>query len=143
MLLDPLYRFHVWPARFTPEATGTALPCASYEYEIGFAPPYCASQIIISNSFDPLAEEEVKRSYATSAVMESVLYFHVQCEGMVLIDCSFCARPISAFTFAKDLTELALLCGQKMANTRVINQYYITHPPDQDQDVCQLIPPLL
>lgn len=74
----PLYRLQEEPAMVT-DATGVALPSEPYVpgtqsqwfqertedehlLEIGPAPPRAASQIIISYSFDPPADDEVNRS---------------------------------------------------------------------------------
>lgn len=59
--LLPLYNFQLYPANVTV-ATGVGFPEASYVAEIGPAPPYAASQTMISFSLEPVAEEEVKRS---------------------------------------------------------------------------------
>lgn len=53
--LGPLYSFQL-----TPEIVGVEM--GEPVLDIGPAPPMAASQIMISYSFEPLAEDEVKRS---------------------------------------------------------------------------------
>jgi len=58
----PEYSFQLTPSIVT---VATAEPVL----EMGPAPPNAASQIMISYSFEPVADEEVNMSYETSATM--------------------------------------------------------------------------
>ena len=59
----------MWPASEMLDATGTGLPSEPYWNEMGPALKL-ASQTMISLTFEPPGELDVKRSYATSATME-------------------------------------------------------------------------
>ena len=84
---DPEYKFQVWPASEMLDATGTGWPSEPYCDEIGPALKF-ASQIMISLTFEPPAELDVKRSYATSATIEP----DVDCDH-VHVDCRFHRSP--------------------------------------------------
>lgn len=59
---------------------------------------------MISYWFDPPAEDEVKRSYATSATTEFVLCDHTQVVGIDLIAESCLFKPAAAAMFVNVLT---------------------------------------
>lgn len=75
---EPLYKFHGCPAKVTLAATGTGCPEELYFAEMGPALKF-ASQIMISLTFDPPAEFDVNKSYATSATtVPDVVCFQFQ-----------------------------------------------------------------